>query len=209
MKENRNMEMIKAYLERDGASYEVQQIGAEKFKVKDVTVLGSTNEFYLKIKDGRIICDGQDCIENAKSTCSKDDYMQQTKLQSFECQWYHAWDKPDDLQWTRKISNDEWEFVEGRYAEDGYLLVSGSVCLRDWLDDNGNYDDSCKEIIKAFYGNIEDFKEAYTDETVRKQVLAEMLFEETPYFELSWKMVAEDKIEDAIEKRKEELGKVI
>lgn len=36
-----------------------------------------------------------------------------------------------------------------------------------------------------------------------------MLFEETPYFELSWKMVAEDKIEDAIEKRKEELGKAI
>lgn len=68
--------------------------------------------------------------------------------------------------------------------------------IRDWLDnDDGSYTDDCVEIIKTFYSSVEDYEQAAENADVGYQYLAEMIFEETAYEELDYRIIEGD--EDA------------
>ena len=114
------------------------------------------------------------------------------------------WIKTDDLQYVRMkdSNNKEWELIEGRYAEDKYLLCSMTLDLSDYFEKDGTYDKELENIIKANYGSVENFD--FTDEDTRNQLLAEMIFESTPYYETSWSLVEENEIEEKIKENMEE-----
>lgn len=79
--------------------------------------------------------------------------------------------------------------------EDKYLLCHGRVDIDDYLDANGTYDEECKSIICVYYGSVEEFYNVYMDLETRKQILAEMIFEERSYEGANWKLVSKDSVE--------------
>lgn len=100
------------------------------------------------------------------------------------------WIQTDDLQYIRQVEEYVYELAEARYIgpadKDSYLIVSGRIDVRDWLDnDNGNYTEDCVEINEQA---AENAGEGY-------QYLAEMIFEETAYEELDYRIIEGD--EDA------------
>lgn len=102
-----------------------------------------------------------------------------------------GWEKTDDLQYVRKIEQGVYHIAEARYAEDKYLICNGTVTIGDYLDDTGNYDKECKSLICSFYSSVEAFCDNYKDIEVREWILAEMIFEERPYYETDWSIAAE------------------
>ena len=92
--------------------------------------------------------------------------------------------KTDDLQYVNKLKDGVYRCLEARYAEDKYLLCTDKIIIPNWLDSDGNYDSDCRDVITSFYGTIEEFECNYEDEEYREQVLAEMLFESIPYYNL-------------------------
>lgn len=94
-----------------------------------------------------------------------------------------GWIETDDYQYTKKIGNGYYHFIEARYIEDDrYLLCEDIVDIKDCFNKDGSYTDECKEIINFYYENEQAFDNAYPNEEFREQVLAEMIFEETPYY---------------------------
>lgn len=94
----------------------------------------------------------------------------------------NGWTKTDDLQYIKKIDDGIYKIVEARYAEGKYIVCKGKIVIKNWLDSDGNYDSDCVEIINAYYSSIDDFHKKWADLDMREQVLAEMIFEEAPYF---------------------------
>ena len=92
------------------------------------------------------------------------------------------WIKTDDMQYINKIKNGLYKLVEARYAEDKYIVCCDEVIIANWLDSDGNYDSDTKEIITAYYESVEDFENRHLDLEYREQALAEMIFQETPYY---------------------------
>lgn len=108
--------------------------------------------------------------------------------------------KTDDWQYVNKVKDGVYKCVEGRYAEDKYLLCTNTVIIANWLDSEGNYDANCISIIEAYYDSVKDFENQYVDIEFREQVLAEMIFENTSYYECeTWRLVSEQNIEMEIE----------
>lgn len=110
------------------------------------------------------------------------------------------WIQTDDLQYVRQVEEYVYELAEARYIglaeKDSYLIVSGRIDIRDWLNnDDGNYTEDCVEIIKTFYSSIEDYEQAAENAGEGYQYLAEMIFEETAYEELDYRIIEGD--EDA------------
>ena len=115
------------------------------------------------------------------------------------------WIKTDDLQYAKKIRNGVYEIAEARYAEDKYIVCRSKVIIANWLDSDGNYDSDCVEIIKTYYDSAENFEEMWSDMDTRELVLAEMIFEETPYdrtdkYELCSEEAIEEKLQEYIAK---------
>lgn len=112
------------------------------------------------------------------------------------------WIQTDDLQYVRQVEEYVYELAEARYIgpadKDSYLIVSDRIHIRDWLDDDGSYADDCVEIIKAFYSSIEAYEQAAENADVGYQYLAEMIFEETAYDELDYRIIEGD--EDAADR---------
>ena len=111
------------------------------------------------------------------------------------------WIKTDDLQYVKKIRNGVYKIAEARYAEDRYIVCRDKVIIANWLDSDGNYDSDCVEIIKVYYGSVDEFKEKWINSDMREQVLAEIIFEETPYdrtdkYELCTMEIVEDKLQE-------------
>lgn len=115
------------------------------------------------------------------------------------------WVKTDDLQYLQKVSDNEYVLAEARYAEDQYIICSGHIDLDDYLN-NGTYSNECVNIIKTYYSTVENFESNYTDYELRNQILAEMLFEETAYYELDYILVPEGEEESALLQRIIERG---
>ncbi len=110
------------------------------------------------------------------------------------------WIQTDDLQYVRQVEEYVYELAEARYIglaeKDSYLIVSGRIHIRDWLNnDDGSYTEDCVEIIKTFYNSIEDYEQAAENAGEGYQYLAEMIFEETAYEELDYRIIEGD--EDA------------
>ena len=109
------------------------------------------------------------------------------------------WIQTDDLQYVRQVEEYVYELAEARYIgpadKDSYLIVSDRIDIRDWLDDDGSYADDCVEIIKAFHSSIEAYEQAAKNADVGYQYLAEMIFEETAYDRLDYRIIEGD--EDA------------
>lgn len=110
------------------------------------------------------------------------------------------WIQTDDLQYVRQVEEYVYELAEARYIgpadKDSYLIVSGRIDIREWLDnDDGSYTDDCVEIIKTFYSSIEDYEQAAENAGEGYQYLAEMIFEEIAYEELDYRIIEGD--EDA------------
>lgn len=110
-----------------------------------------------------------------------------------------GWIKTDDLQYVNHKKDGIYEIVEARYAEGRYIVCKGTVIISNWLDSDGNYDSDCARIITAYYDSVRDFTGRYLDEDTREQVLAEMIFEETAYWETDvYEIVSEDEVENKI-----------
>lgn len=113
------------------------------------------------------------------------------------------WIKTDDFQYCRKISEYKYELIQANYIDTDDDLEYGickpkEIDLNYWIK-NGEYDDECKEIILSYYDSIEEFNKSYDDET-RKQVLAEMIYEETyRYMDVKYGRVTEDQAEKILE----------
>lgn len=114
------------------------------------------------------------------------------------------WIKTDDLQYLRKTGQENghgvYEVIEARCAEDDYVLCSGTISVCDYFDDDNNYNSYCTNVINSYYESVENFESIYKDKETREQILAEMLFEETFYFELSYRIVSGDDVEKELEK---------
>lgn len=113
------------------------------------------------------------------------------------------WIKTDDLQYVRQVEEYVYELAEARYIgpadKDSYLIVSSRINIRDWLNsDDGSYTDDCVEIIKAFHSSIEAYEQAAKNADVGYQYLAEMIFEETAYDGLDYRIIEGD--EDAADR---------
>lgn len=107
------------------------------------------------------------------------------------------WIQTDDLQYIRQVEEYVYELAEARYIgpadKDSYLIVSGRIDIRDWLDnDDGSYTDDCVEIIKTVYSSVEDYEQAAENAGEGYQYLAEMIFEETAYEELDYRIIEGD-----------------
>lgn len=95
-----------------------------------------------------------------------------------------GWIKTDDYQYTKKIGNGYYHFIEARYIEDDrYLLCEDIVDIKDYFNKDGSYTDDCKNIVNAYYESEQNFNNTYLNKEYREQVLAEMIFEETPYYD--------------------------
>ena len=108
------------------------------------------------------------------------------------------WTKTDDLQYVKKINREKYKIAEARYAEDKYLLCKGEVDITEFMLEDGTYDSQCKSIINSYYESVEYFKECYADEETQNQILAEMIFESTPYYDTKYKIVSEDDVEQSL-----------
>lgn len=109
--------------------------------------------------------------------------------------------KTDDFQYVKRISEHVYLICEARYAECKYLVCIGTVDVEDYIKDGLS---DVETTINAYYGSISEFKNQYSDVETREQILAEMIFEETPYYETDYALV-ETEDEDVIEKRLKEL----
>lgn len=112
----------------------------------------------------------------------------------------NGWTKTDDLQYVKKIDDGIYKIAEARYAEDKYIVCKGKIIIKNWLDSDGNYDSDCAEIIKAYYESIDDFHKKWTDLDMREHVLAEMIFEEMPYFATDkYELCSEEAVEEKLQ----------
>ena len=114
------------------------------------------------------------------------------------------WIKTDDFQYCRKIAEDKYELIQAVYIEADDDLCWGicepkEIDLNEWVRD-GKYTEDCKLIITAFYGTVERFEDSYVDNETRKQILAEMIYEETyRYMCARYGRVTEDQAEKILE----------
>lgn len=90
--------------------------------------------------------------------------------------------------------------MEARYAEDKYIVCKGKIVIKNWLDSDGNYDSDCVEVIKAYYESVDDFHKRWADLDMREHVLAEMIFEEMPYFTTDkYELCSEEAVEEKLQ----------
>lgn len=109
------------------------------------------------------------------------------------------WIKTDDLQYVKKVKDGVYKLVEARYAEDKYLVCRDKVVLSNWLDSDGKYDKDCEEIITAYYETVEEFENKHQEINYREQPLAEMIFQETPYYRTDkWEIVSMEQVEERL-----------
>lgn len=103
----------------------------------------------------------------------------------------HGWIKSDDFQYIKHIANGAYNCIEARpvdFGTDNYIICQSIVNIYDYVNADGSYDADGVEIIKTYYGRVEDFN--YEDEEFKNQVFAEMVFEETSYADCdNFKMV--------------------
>lgn len=112
----------------------------------------------------------------------------------------NGWTKTDDLQYVKKIDDGIYKIVEARYAEDKYIVCKGKIVIKNWLDSDGNYDSDCVEVIKAYYESVDDFHKRWADLDMREHVLAEMIFEEMPYFTTDkYELCSEEAVEEKLQ----------
>lgn len=104
----------------------------------------------------------------------------------------------DDLQYLKMLEKYMYHIIEARYAEDKYLICRAVIDLDDYINSDGTYTDDCIDTIKAYYGSVEEFHDSYLDEDTRKQILAEMIFEELPYYDTCWELVPEEGIKERL-----------
>lgn len=118
------------------------------------------------------------------------------------------WIKTDDFQYCRKIEENKYEFIGANYIESDEVYYGicepKEIDLNDWIK-NGEYTDDCKVIISAYYGGfwdgkehdpIKEFETMCVDIDTRKQVLAEMIYEETyRYMDAKYGRVTEEEAE--------------
>lgn len=81
---NRNKQMIQEYLELIPGNYLVQTTRKDCFRIKDLI---DCEIFTLVIRNGRISCQGHDCIENAKSAYD-DNVKILSRINKFENKYY-------------------------------------------------------------------------------------------------------------------------
>lgn len=112
----------------------------------------------------------------------------------------NGWTKTDDLQYVKKIDDGIYKIAEARYAEDKYIVCKGKIVIKNWLDSDGNYDSDCVEVIKAYYESVDDFHKRWADLDMREHVLAEMIFEEMPYFTTDkYELCSEEAVEEKLQ----------
>lgn len=81
---NRNKQMIQEYLELIPGNYLVQTTRKDCFRITDLI---DCEIFTLVIRNGRISCQGQDCIKNAKSAYD-DNVKILSRINKFENKYY-------------------------------------------------------------------------------------------------------------------------
>ena len=105
--------------------------------------------------------------------------------------------KTDDLQWCRKISDHEFEFIEVRNQlnPDEYDVVRGTVDVNEALND-----EQIGDPTTGYYDSIDKVKEDYGDDW--EQIVAECIFEQTLEVDLTsmGPYPSEDEAENEVEK---------
>jgi len=87
--------------------------------------------------------------------------------------------KTDDLQWCKKVSDHEFDFVEVRSQLNPgeFDVVSGNVDLNDYSNEE------IEEYISGYYKDTAVLKDSYPDNWA--QIIAECIFEQTHEVELT------------------------
>lgn len=163
-----------------------------------ITALEPGTDIGVKVTDEKITMLDESKAAAAMTQASKDNTSLWAVINGvcINTDWIQA----DDLQYVRQVEEYVYELAEARYIgpadKDSYLIVSGRIDVRDWLNnDDGSYTEDCVEIIKTFYNSIEDYEQAAENAGEGYQYLAEMIFEETAYEELDYRIIEGD--EDA------------
>lgn len=86
--------------------------------------------------------------------------------------------KTDDLQWCKKVSDHEFDFVEIRTnPKEGFNVVAGNVDLNDYSGDEQ------EAYVEGYYKSLDDVKTQYPNDYA--QIIAECIFEQTQEVELT------------------------
>ena len=87
--------------------------------------------------------------------------------------------KTDDLQWCKKVSDHEFEFVEVRSQLNpgDFDVVTGSVDISDYSEDD------LYDYVSGYYDSLHAVVTQYPDDYL--QVIAECIFEQTQEVELT------------------------
>ncbi len=91
----------------------------------------------------------------------------------------HGFFKTDALQWCRKASTHEFEFVEVRsqLSPDEFDVVAGSIDMSDYSEDD------MTEYVDGYYDSLLSVVTQYPDDYL--QIIAECIFEQTHEIELT------------------------
>lgn len=101
----------------------------------------------------------------------------------------NSWVSTNDLQRIKYIGNGFYNCIEARSGNEGkidsnvncYILRQSMISINPYMINSRSYSEEDKNIINSFYESVEDFDREYKDINEKRQALAKMMFESTPY----------------------------
>ena len=100
----------------------------------------------------------------------------------------------DDFQICRKFDKTSYEFIEFNQVDDLMISSSDIIDVRQYKDENGEWDKETLDIISTYYSNLEELRRnvGVDDED---QIVAECIFEQTSSFDSDSLSMTEEEAE--------------
>lgn len=101
------------------------------------------------------------------------------------------WFFTDDFQICRKFDKTSYEFIEFNQVDDLMISSSDIIDVRQYKDENGEWDKETLDIISTYYSDLEELRRnvGVDDED---QIVAEYIFEQISQFDYNSKQMTED-----------------
>ena len=101
------------------------------------------------------------------------------------------WFFTDDFQICRKFDKTSYEFIEFNQIDDLMISSSDIIDVRQYKDENGEWDKETITIIGSYYANLEELRKNVGPDD-EDQIVAECIFEQTSQFDYNSKQMTED-----------------
>lgn len=101
------------------------------------------------------------------------------------------WFFTDDFQICRKFDKTSYEFIEFNQVDDLMISSSDIIDVRQYKDENGEWDKETITIIGYYYANLEELRKDVGPDD-EDQIVAECIFEQISQFDYNSKQMTED-----------------